>query len=82
MEDTFILPVLFNGKEMEFPARLLQYGYTFKLEIDIAGTKVLFEPDEERNWRALISYDDLLANIKLEANLLQAIAQSISELKN
>lgn len=75
-----MLPVTFNGKEMEFPSRLLNYGYTVKLEVDIEETKVLFEPDEERNWRALISFEDVQANKKLKADLLKAIAEVIGEI--
>ena len=57
MEEDFILPVTFNDDEIELPARLLAYGYSFKIEVDINDTKVQFERDEERNWRALISYE-------------------------
>ena len=77
MEDEFELPVNFNGKNLTFPAKLLNYGYTVKLEVDIEDTKVLFEPDEERNWRALISFEDLQANKKLNPELLKVIAQVI-----
>jgi hypothetical protein len=77
MEEEFELPVLFNNKELSFTARLLKYGYSFKLEVDIEETKVLFELDEDRNWRALISYEDLMANKKISIDLLKAIALSI-----
>jgi hypothetical protein len=80
MDDSFELLVTYNNKELHFPARLLQYGYTAKLEVDIERTKVLFEPDEERNWRAVISYEDVQANKKLNAKLLKAIAESIETL--
>ena len=43
------------------------------------GIPVIFERDEERNWRALSDIDQ--ANTKLpEAGLLQAIATSLDEL--
>ena len=45
--------------------------------MDIEGTKVLFEPDEERNWRALISFEDLQANKQLNRHLLKEIAEAI-----
>jgi hypothetical protein len=80
MVDTFTLPVTFNGKELELPAKVLDYGYVAKLQVEIDGTQVIFEPDEERNWRALISFEDLQANKKLDANLLQAVAEVISEI--
>ena len=80
MKDSFDLPVVFNNKELVFPGRLLNYGYSSKIEIDIDGTKVLFEPDEERNWRALISYEDVQANKKLNLELLKAVAGAIEDI--
>ena len=77
MDEEFQLPVSFNNAELNFPARLLNYGYSYKLELDIEGTKLLFEPDEDRNWRALIAYEELNANKKINVELLQAIASSI-----
>ena len=79
MDDLFELPVSFNNTELNFPARILNYGYSYKLEVDIDGTKLLFEPDEETNWRALIAYEELTANKKINVRLLQAIAWSIEE---
>ena len=77
MEDDFILHVTFNGKEMELPARLRAYGYSFKIEVDINDMKVQFERDEERNWRALISYEEVQANKKLNGELLKAIVGTL-----
>ena len=80
MDEEFELPVWFNNTELNFPAKLLNYGYSYKLEVDIDGTKLLFEPDEERSWRALIAYEELNANKKISADLLKAIASSIDEI--
>lgn len=80
MVDGLLLPVHFNGADLEFPAKLLTSGYTVKLEVDVNGTTVLFEPDEERNWRALISFEDLQANKKLDGELLKVIAEKIEEI--
>lgn len=77
MEEEFELPVLFYNTELNFPAKLLKYGYSFKLDVNIYGTKVQFEPDEERNWRALISYEEVQANKKLNPELLEAIIAAI-----
>ena len=77
MHDSFEIPVIYKDKDYNFPATLLNYGYTIKLEVDVDNTKVLFEPDEERNWRALISFEDIQANKKLDPELLKAIAISI-----
>ena len=80
MDENFDLPVTFNNKEFNFPTRLLQFGYTAKLEVEIEGTKVFLEPDEERNWRAVISYEDVQANKKLSSELLKSVAETIEAL--
>ncbi len=79
MEEEFQLPVRFNNNELTFSARLLNYGYSYKLEVDIEDAKVLFEPDEERNWRALITFEDLIADKRISVDLLKAVASSIEE---
>ena len=80
MDEGFELPVSFNKKELNFPVRLLNYGYSYKLEVDIDGDKILFEPDEERNWRALVAYEEINTNKKINIELLKAIALSIEEI--
>ena len=74
------MPVTFNGKDLEFPARLLKYGYTVTLEVDIEGTKVHYEPDEERDWRAVIPYEEVPLNKRIDANLLKSITEVIEEI--
>lgn len=73
----FELPVLLNDKELLFPGKFLDYGYSSKIEIDVEGTKLVFEPDEERNWRAVISLEDVQANKKINRDLVEAVAEAI-----
>jgi hypothetical protein len=80
MNDEFYIPVSYGGNDYNFPARLLTYGYTIKLEVEIDGNTVLFEPDEERNWRALIPYDDIPTAKKTNSELLKAVAVAIEEI--
>jgi hypothetical protein len=75
MEDSFDLPVVYKGEEVLFPARLLQTGYTHRFEVDVYGTPVYFEPDEERNYRALVDTDGEGKEVPLE--LFKAIAAGI-----
>jgi hypothetical protein len=80
MENDFLLPVTYNGKEMELPAKLHNYGYSSKLEVEIHGTKIIFEPDEERKWRALIPHEDLAANKNISRGLLEAVVRVIEDI--
>ena len=79
MDEDFLLPVSFEGNDWEFPAKILQRGFVVQLEVDINGTTVTFEPDEERNWRALLSFEDRVADKRIKKELLEAIAQKITE---
>lgn len=80
MHEEFQLPVSFNNQEYEFPAKLLQYGYTIKLQVEIDGQTVLYEPDEERNWRAVIPYEEIPNAKVINPALLQAVATVIEGL--
>lgn len=77
--EEFELTVIFNGKELRFPVQLLNYGTSYKLQVEIEGTRVFFEPDEERNWRAVMTYEDMQANKKLNIELLQVISETLDK---
>ena len=77
MQDAFDLPVQYRGEEILFPAKLLQLGYTHRFQVEVFGQEVLFEPDEDRNYRALINYDDLKDYKNIDVDLLSAIAKGI-----
>jgi hypothetical protein len=78
MEEGFELPVTYQNKELMFPAELQQTGYSHRFRVDVYGQDVFFEPDEERNYRALIDPEKITKYIS--AGLLQAIAETIESL--
>lgn len=81
MDDVFLLPVDFKGEKLELETRLQPWGYTYRFEVQINGLPVQFEPDEERNYRALIEPEQVEdKGSKLNVALLQAIAGSLSKL--
>lgn len=79
MAESFELPVSFNGNEFLFPSQLIRFGYTYKIEVNVNGTIVSFERDEERNWRGLID-PTLLDRNKIKPKLIQAIIASLDEI--
>jgi hypothetical protein len=79
MNDSTLLPVNYNNKTYQFPIRIVNFGYVAKIEIEIDETKVLFERDDEHNWRAGLSYEDTQAGKKIDGGLLQAIAEVIEQ---
>lgn len=79
MNEAFDLPVTYKGKELLFPARLLQLGYNHQFLITVDGIEVIFEPDEERSYRAIIHTEEAEKS-KADIELLQTIAETIEEL--
>ncbi|MCW3105667.1 MAG: hypothetical protein JWQ09_173 [Segetibacter sp.] len=76
MDDSFQIPVSYKGKDFLFTSQLLVTGYTHKIQVDVFGTPVMFEPDEERNYRAYI--DPLIESAnKMDIALLKVIAEVI-----
>ncbi len=81
MEDMFMLPVIYNGEEKEFEVKLIPYTYTYRFEVTINGVEVQFEPDEEQNYRALLTHEQLqMQNNRLDINLLEVVAGHLKEL--
>ena len=80
MEDGFELPVTYKGKDLLFPAQLVSFGWTHRIEVAMDGTRVCFERDEEGEWRALLSAEDLKCNKTIDVELVKAIATTIENI--
>ena len=70
----------YKGEQLLFKASLIITGYTHKFSVDINGQELIFEPDEERNYRAVINYDDIPNAKNVQIELLKSIASAIEEL--
>lgn len=80
MDEPFELPVTYKGEDLLLPAQLLNYGYTHKFKVMVNEQDVLFEPDEERVYRALV---DIAYINKMKADdkeLLRVIAEALQNL--
>jgi hypothetical protein len=77
MDEGFELPVLYKGEEIFLPGKLHKFGYSYKIEVEIEGMPVFFEPDEERNWRVLAELE--WHNRKTDQELLQAVILSLDK---
>ena len=75
MEDTFQIPVIYQGKELEFDAQLLQLGYSRKIQVDIYGSIIFLEKDDEGNYRAILA--DIQNESKVDRGLIKAIVQAL-----
>jgi len=71
------IPVTYKGQELSFPGKLLLTGYTHKIQVEVDDQLIMFEPDEERNYRAILDAAQLQKNTRLDVALLRAIATVI-----
>ena len=76
MAEPFILTIYYKEREQPFNAELRLVGYTHKIAVNIEGIEVLFEPDEERNYRALLSEADMHKK-KIDTELIRLIAAEL-----
>ncbi len=80
MSEPIDLPVSYNGKEMKFPMELIPIGFTYKIKVTVGDIDVLFEPDEEKNYRAIVNMEDRDRAANLDKELLQSISETLHEL--
>ncbi|RYY55652.1 MAG: hypothetical protein EOO09_09650 [Chitinophagaceae bacterium] len=76
--EEFELPVTFLGEERMLPASFSTRGYIHRISIAIDGVLVHFEPDEERNYRAIL--DEPLGKTNVSQGLVQAVVESLEKL--
>lgn len=80
MEDAFLIRISLEGKEYEFETKILWLGFQHKIEVNIEGIVVLFEPDEERNYRAIFSPEQTELHQSVPKKLLKAVAQHLESI--
>ena len=80
MEDSFSIDVDFRGREYSFEAILVAVGYTHKFRIVINGVEVTFEPDEERNYRAILNTSDKSSIKGVDIELIKAVGEKIQSI--
>jgi hypothetical protein len=76
----FELPVNWRNEEMLYKARLVKLGYGFKMEVDVDERSIIFEPDEEGNWRAVNDASGIEKEKGPDPSLLKAMSESIEYL--
>jgi hypothetical protein len=83
MDEPFIIPLNYKGADREFEATLQVLGYTHRFKVDVDGTEVLFERDEEGRYRAILSQEVLAGQGKggrsIDPGLLEHIALQIEQ---
>lgn len=76
MPQAFTIQVNWKNEILEFDGELREMGFTYKIAIQINDVEVLFEPDEERNFRAVIPTETHTRKVP-DINLLKEIASEL-----
>ncbi len=76
IDEPFSLPVEFKGKEIIIPGRLVRRGYSYKIHMEIDGRDIIFEPDEERNFRAV---SETVEGNTVSIEIIRAIAEALEK---
>ena len=74
-----LLPVTYQNKELELEFDI-QRGYVIRVGVKVGETVVIFEPDEEGKYRALVTLEEMTRAKELTVGLLQAIAAQLEKL--
>jgi hypothetical protein len=75
--DSFELPVAYKGQELTFPARLLTKGFAPRFVILVNDAEIIFERDDNGEFRALLPHSNEFTGHLPEKGLLEAIHTSI-----
>jgi hypothetical protein len=78
MTEPIYITVPYKGAEKQIEIQLQVTGYTHRIQAIINDIPVLFEPDEERQYRAVILAEHRELGQKLDPAFLQAIAETLA----
>ena len=81
MQDDFSITIPYKGKDREFNVRVMVTGYTYKFFVVIDETEIIFEKDEEGNYRAMKAqpFEGRPGNKEMDVELLKLIQQTIEK---
>jgi len=82
MDESFSIVLTYQGVEYNFETKLIATGYAHKFHVLINGWEVIYEPDEERNYRAIINqtgHAEVKA-IDIDIELIKAVGAKIESL--
>ncbi len=79
MTEDFEIDVLIDNAVKKFDAEFRQQGYSYKIAVWVDGDEVIFEPDEERKFRA-VSINHALVQNKKFVELVRMIGERLNEI--
>jgi len=79
MSDALEIPVTYKGNQFNFKAHSQRVGYVTHIIVDLNGTPITIERDEEGSYRALIA-QDIIDHSKIDAGLVEALVDVFTAL--
>lgn len=73
--DRFLLPVVYKGEAIELESKLLPSTFMHRFEVYVQGMPLIFERDDEGNFRAINYNQDTETTIDID--MLAAIVESL-----
>jgi len=58
MNETIMLPVEYMGDSHELPLTIVPLGYTYQLHIQVEGKTLIFEKDDQGEYRVIDAVHD------------------------
>lgn len=80
MPESFELPVCYEEKELMLPAELQAWSISHRIIVYIDNFPLIFEPDEERNYRGVVAPEDRAKAERIDPGLLQAVADTLHKI--
>ncbi len=77
MEESFELPIQYRNREIVCTCKLVTTGYSYRIYLQAEDQEIIFEPDEERNLRAL--YENQQSGKSLPADLIRIIGEALEK---
>ena len=77
--DTLEIPLTFKNEELSLKAHVVRFGYVNHVIVDLGGTQITIERDEEGNYRALGNPEKMQAS-KVDVDLIKAVVGVLQSL--
>ena len=79
MSETLEIPVHYKKQDLVFKAHTIRFGYVHHIVVDVNGTPVTIERDEEGSYRALVDAEKLETS-RLDPGLIEALVSVLASL--
>lgn len=81
MENNFIIEIEAGKEKLIFDARLDTIGFVHRVLINVSGIDVIFEPDEERNYRAIINSNSVNKITEADKQIIILLGEKLESLR-